>query len=381
MNTDRYDLYQWFHRHPELAYQEHDTTDKIIELLKEEKISIVNTTLKTGAVAVIEGAHPGPAVCLRADMDALPVEERTGLSFSSENKGRMHACGHDYHITAALYTASLLQQNRENLCGRVFFVFQPAEEAPGGAAEVLREVPELSEAEAFFAVHTTPGVDVGTVGITEGGVMASVDRFQVTLEGAGTHAAAPHLGNNPIPVMAEMLREIQFMAGRKVNPLHPYVISVTHAEAGNSWNIIPEKAYFEGTVRCFDENDRKGIRENIVRIVRHISDGAEMRAETEWYEGPGSVINDPELCRIAEKAAEKLELHPVGLEPAMLSDDFSFFLRQENRSVKGIYLRVGTGGTYPLHHPCFTVQKEALDKIPEFLAELLQRYLAGQALN
>jgi len=378
MNPDRSSLYRWFHGHPELANQEFDTTEKIKEVLHSENIEILETTLKTGAVAVIKGKMPGPAICLRADIDALPIEERTGFPFASENAGKMHACGHDYHITTILYAASLLQQNRDRLHGKVYVVFQPAEEAPGGASIILKEVPEIAEAEAFFGIHTTPGVEVGIVGITEGGVMASVDRFQVTLTGAGTHAAAPHLGNNPIPVMAEMMREIQLMAGRKVNPLHPYVISVTHAEAGNSWNIIPEKAYFEGTVRGFDEADRKGIRENIGRIVKKLSEGEEMESVMEWYEGPGSILNDPELCRIAEKSAERQGLVPNALEPAMLSDDFSLYLRQKDHQVKGIYLRIGTGGKYPLHHPSFIVQEEALERIPEFITEMIQRYLADQ---
>lgn len=366
-------LFYWFHKHPELSFEETMTTRKITDELRLLDVEMVSTNLKTGVIAVIRGHKPGKKICFRADIDALPVEEKNEVDFASQELGKMHACGHDFHITCALATIDLLQQNKEKWMGEVYVIFQPAEEVAGGAKEVLQSIGEdiFQDIFAYIGIHATPELKSGQLGITAGNVMAAVDRFQVELSGSMTHAAQPYLGNNPIPVLADIVRTIQFQADKYINPLHPHVVTVTHVEAGNTWNVIPERALFEGTIRCFEEEDRKSIRQNIFKIVEKYAEAAEMKAEIEWHEGPGSIQNDAELCELAWIVAQNQKMEPVKFEPAMISDDFSVYLRQEKRSSKGIYLRVGTGIGYPLHHPSFRIDVNVISSISKYLSEFI----------
>ena len=256
--------YQWFHRHPELGYEETETTAYIKASLHEAGIETLSLPpeRKTGVIAVIRGkAVSGTSgservVALRTDIDGLPVEEMTDVSYKSLYPGRMHACGHDFHMASVLQAARLLQQTKEEWSGTVKVIFQPAEELPGGAKEMV-ETGLLEDVDAYVGLHTTPGRSSGAIGIRTGGLMAAVDRFEVTVSGKGCHGAAPHEGIDVIPVICQIVTALQTIVSRQVDPFSPAVLSVTAISAGNTWNVIPSEGSFCGTVRSFSPQVRR----------------------------------------------------------------------------------------------------------------------------
>ena len=257
---DAQGLFRWLHQHPELGHAEKDTTARLKEILQQAGLTFLPWQLPTGTAVVIEGGLPGKTVLLRADIDALPITEKTDLVYKSQNPGCMHACGHDFHTTAVLGAALLLQAQRSRLHGRVLVVFQPAEETSGGAAEVLQSGMAAGVSE-FWGLHVTNALPVGTIGLSAGSVMASVDSFKVTVKGTGTHGATPEKGNNPLPILAALVQELPLVAQRKADPLHAKVLSITHVEGGNTWNVIPETAFLEGTLRCQNPEDRTVVKQ------------------------------------------------------------------------------------------------------------------------
>lgn len=378
MERDWKELFCWFHRHPEIGFQEHETTAKIREILKEEGLTLHPSELETGVIAVVEGKKSGKAngktICFRADIDALPIEEKTELPYVSERPGFMHACGHDFHTTVALKVASLLNQRKENLAGKIYFVFQPAEEVASGA-EYVRKNGNLPEYSEVFGFHVEPSLRPGQVSIQPGSVMAAVDGFRIDIRGKGTHGATPQLGVNPITTAVSVVEKLGRVIPECLSPLHAGVVSVTHLEGGATWNVIPETAFLEGTVRTMDGKDRSQIKEEIYRIAECMNQGGRVQTKVSWQEGPPAVINDEELCESAKDLAQKYGLQNVILDPAMTGDDFSKFV-PEGSNVKGLYIKVGTGPSENLHSDRFKVDVSALDQTAEFLAELLEKQVA-----
>ncbi|WP_432629815.1 amidohydrolase [Brotaphodocola sp.] len=378
MERDWKELFCWFHRHPETGFQEHETTAKIREILKEEGLTLHPAELETGVIAVVEGKKSGKTngktICFRADIDALPIEEKTVLPYVSEHPGFMHACGHDFHTTVALKVASLLNQRKENLTGKIYFVFQPAEEVASGA-EYVRKNGNLPEYSEVFGFHVEPTLRPGQVSIQPGSVMAAVDGFRIDIRGKGTHGATPQLGVNPITTAVSVVEKLGRIVPECLSPLHAGVVSVTHLEGGATWNVIPETAFLEGTVRTMDGKDRSRIKEEIYRIAEGMNQGGRVQTKVSWQEGPPAVINDEELCESAKDLAQKCGLQNVILDPAMTGDDFSKFV-PEGSDIKGLYIKVGTGPSENLHSDRFKVDVSALDQTVEFLAELLEKQVA-----
>ena len=375
MERDWKELFCWFHRHPEIGFQEHETTAKIREILKEEGLTLHPIELETGVIAVVEGKKPGNTngkiICLRADIDALPIEEKTDLPYASEYPGCMHACGHDFHTTVALKVASLLNQRKENLAGKIYFVFQPAEEVASGA-EYVRKNGNLPEYSEVFGFHVEPSLRPGQVSIQPGSVMAAVDGFRIDIRGKGTHGATPQLGVNPITTAVSVVEKLGRVVPECLSPLHAGVVSVTHLEGGATWNVIPETAFLEGPVRTMDGKDRSRIKAEIYRIAECMNQDGRVQTKVSWHEGPPAVINDEELCESAKDLAQKHGLQNVILDPAMTGDDFSKFV-SEGSNVKGLYIKVGTGPSENLHSDRFRVAVSALEQTAEFLAELLEK--------
>lgn len=367
-------VFQWFHANPELSLQENTTTEKIRQILGEEGVEIVPTDLSTGLIAVIRGKQAGKSVCLRADIDALPIQEQISLAYASKNCGIMHACGHDFHTTVALAAAAKLNQLKDRLKGTLYLAFEPGEEVFGGAEKVL-QTGVLHNVSAFYGFHADPALPVGEVGVKEGGVMAAVDRFRIDIRGVGTHAATPHLGNNPIPILTSLISALQSFASRELSPARPYVISFTHINGGNTWNIIPETAFCEGTVRTLRDEDRRFIRDSFYRIVRSFGEMTGADCALEWISGASAVINSGSLCEAAKIAAAETGVKPVDFIPEMISDDFSSFT-EKNPASQGLYLKIGTGIGFPLHHPKFEVDLKAIDCTVEFICALLQNALS-----
>ena len=371
--------YQWFHRHPELGHEETETTAYIKEALQEAGIEILPlpSENKTGVIAVIRGkgesvsSDRGPVVALRTDIDGLPVEEMTDVSYKSLYPGRMHACGHDFHMASVLQAARLLQQTKEEWSGTVKVIFQPAEELPGGAKEMVK-TGLLEDVDAYVGLHTTPGRPSGAIGIRAGGLMAAVDRFEVTVSGRGCHGAAPHEGIDVIPVICQIVTAPQTIVSRQVDPFSPAVLSVTAISAGNTWNVIPSEGSFCGTVRSFSPQVRAQIRERFYRLTEQIAGANGAKCRIDWYEGPPAVINDEGLCKIATQTAAESGYQVYEPEQTMVGEDFSFYQEKQ----KGIFLRVGTGYGKPLHHPEFLADSAALEPTAEYLAILVKKLLA-----
>lgn len=357
--------FEWFHCHPELSYEEYETTDKIREVLTEAGVEILACALETGLVAIVRGAKEGPVQALRCDIDALPIREETNLPYTSEYEGKMHACGHDFHITAGIGCAVLLNERKDELAGTVKIIFQPGEESSLGALKVL-ETDVMEDVERIWGLHADPTNEAGTLGIREGYVTAAVDRFVITVKGVGCHGAHPDDGVDPIPAAAGIIQALQTIVTRNVNAFHPALLSVTRLTAGNTWNVIPEEAVLEGTVRTMNPEDRKLFQKRMEEIAQGTAAAYGAVAEVEWIAGPPATYNDKKMAETCIWLAEKMGFAVVPEESSMGGDDFAFF--EEN--IPGCYIKVGTGKGQLIHQPGFCVDKRAILPAAEYLAEL-----------
>lgn len=362
----------WLHRHPELSQEEKSTTRYIRAALSEiEGVEPIESGLPTGALARISGGMPGAVIAVRADIDALPICEETGLDYASECPGVMHACGHDFHTAALLALARALAPERKNLPGAVLLIFQPAEENARGARQVIDTgCLEREGVDAIFALHVSARHPVGTVSIGPGPFNAAVDRFYYKITGAGGHASAPHEGLDPIPAAAHLVGRINEIASRRIDPTKPAVISVSQFHAGSAWNIMPESAELEGTARSFHPAVRQRIEDGLSREAQALrAEG--YRVEFRWQPGCPATNNNPALAeRVAEVARER-GYNVVPQPPRMGGEDFACF--QER--VPGAMFDLGVGSPHPLHHAGFIADPAALMPAAELMAEIVRRSL------
>lgn len=360
------EYFKWFHKNPELSYEEYATTEKIKEILDKEGVEILPCTLETGLVAIIRGAKKGPIQALRCDIDALPIREETGLSYASKYEGKMHACGHDFHIVVGIGCAVLLNEKKEQMEGTVKIIFQPAEETSLGALKIL-ETDVMDDVERIWGIHADPTNDVGTIGLREGAVTAAVDHFVVTVKGKGCHGAHPDDGQDPIPAAASMIQAFQTIVTRNINAFHPALVSVTRMQAGNTWNVIPETAQLEGTVRTMDREDRSLFEQRLKEIAGYTAMSYGLTAEVQWIAGPPATMNDAEMVNVSTEKAGKLGLRVVPEESSMGGDDFAFLEQQ----IPGCYLKVGTGRGQLIHQPGFSVDLNVIMPTVKYVTELL----------
>jgi len=353
------------HRFPELSNQEFATTAYLREQLAREDIAILDLQLATGLVAEITGGKPGPLVVLRADIDALPIEEQSGVAFSSQNPGVMHACGHDFHASAALGAAIFLQRQRAELAGRVRILFQPAEENGNGAPAVLASG-ALQNASVIFGLHNDPGLPVGVVGSKAGALTAGVDRFAIRIKGTGTHAARPHEGNDPIIIAGQLIASLQTLIARNLPSDQNAVVSITQVHSGTTWNVIPEEAWLEGTVRTFNAASRDLLEKRLRQLLDGLAISFNASVTLDWQAGPPSVYNDEHWAAFALEQASASGLEARTVEASPIGEDFAFYQQQ----VPGAFVMVGSGGPWPLHHPQFRVDDEALLPAALYLANL-----------
>lgn len=358
------DEFYWFHRHPELSYEEVETTKRLREDLAATGIEVLDLPLKTGLVAKV-GTGEAPFIALRCDIDGLPIQEESGLAYASEHAGRMHACGHDFHISAVLGSAYLLKAKERELRGTVYLLFQPAEEAPGGARKVM-ETGVLKDVQAIFGLHTSPLYDVGTLGIRSGAVTASVDTFTVTFHGKGTHAAHPERGIDPIVMAASFVTAAQSIVSRNIDPAHPGLVSITHIESGNTWNVIPESSWLEGTVRCLTAEDRKLIKKRIYELAEGQAASFGGHAELTWYAGPPATDNTSDWTDFAIEVAKEAGLDVVPAPVNLAGEDFAYYQEE----IPGVFVLVGTGKSPANHNPKFHVDPAALGPAARYMARL-----------
>ncbi|MCI4114807.1 amidohydrolase [Dickeya dianthicola] len=358
------------HQHPELSNQEFETTRKIRAVLEKEGIRILDLPLKTGLVAEVGGLQDGPLVVVRSDIDALPIEEESGVAFSSKNAGVMHACGHDFHSSAALGAAILLKRIEPELKGTVRILFQAAEETGLGAPEVIA-VGALDGATAIFGIHNDPTLPVGVIGGKDGALTAGVDRFEIKIAAKGCHAAKPHEGNDPIIILGQLISAVQTIISRTVASDNNAVVSITQVHSGSTWNVIPDTAYVEGTVRTFSQAVRDLIEQRFRQIVAGIASTFGAEIEFIWHAGPPSVVNTPRWVDFALQVADDEGFEARRVEASPIGEDFAFY----QQKLPGTFMMVGSGGPYALHHPKFRVDDSALFPTAHYLYQLAKQSL------
>jgi amidohydrolase len=329
------DLRRRLHRHPEIGLQLPRTQAAVLDAFAELPLEVTTGTTTSSVVGVLRGARPGPTYLLRGDMDALPVQEDTGLPFASEVPGVMHACGHDTHVAMLVGAARLLAERRDELAGQVVFMVQPGEEGFHGARYMLEEglldvVPEAPVSGAF-ALHISSTLPSGTVNVRPGPMMAAADQWRMTVRGKGGHASEPHAAADPIPAAAEIVLALQSMVTRRIDVFDPAVVTVAHIEAGSTNNVIPDTAFLEGTIRTLSAGRRADTVASVQRVARHVAAAHEIPLEWEHVEGYPVTVNDPGVAaQVLRTAAALLGPQASVLAPAPLmgAEDFSYVLEK-----------------------------------------------------
>lgn len=354
------------HRHPELSFREYKTMEFVAGHLEKDGIPFRKNISGTGIIALIRGNNPDKkCIALRADMDALPIEEANDTEYRSQNKGVMHACGHDVHTTCLLGAAYILQEIKDQLEGSVKLIFQPGEEqSPGGAGLMIRAgVLEAPRPEQIFALHVDPSLPSGTAGFKSGPYMASSDEIHIKVTGKGGHAALPHLTADPIAISALLITSLQQVISRCSNPLLPSVLSFGKIAGGSATNVIPGEVEILGTFRTFDEAWRKEAKIRIQKIVTHTAEAFGAGIALNMPPGYPALHNDPETTGWAKAFAEdylgKDQVRNLALR--MTSEDFAFY----SQRVKACFFRLGTNKndqefTAPVHHARFDIDESAL---------------------
>jgi hippurate hydrolase len=372
------DMAKWrrhLHQNPELGRDCYKKAKYILERLEEFGITEIHTGYaSTGIVAIIEGKASGRTIGLRADMDALPIKENTGMSYSSKNEGVMHACGHDGHTTMLLGAARYLSETR-NFSGRVALIFQPDEEATGGAEAMVEEgILEEFNIEEVYALHNTPSHDVGVMYTRPGPIMAGADSFTVEIQGKGGHAAYPHEVKDPIVAAISIAQSFQTIVSRNNIPSDDLVISITQVHSGTTDNVVPEIAYLNGTVRTFDLSVQEMVIKRMEKIISGLAMSFEVNAKLNYQKGYPPTINHEESTNFAIGVAEDVcgsdkVLSSVAKE--MGAEDFSYMLQKR----PGAYLFMGIGDGAGLHNPNYDFNDAAAPVGASFFARLIEKAL------
>lgn len=360
----QHEVTEWrrhIHENPGLLYEVEDTAAFVEEKLKAFGVDEVVTGLgRTGVVGVIRGKGPSERVIgLRADMDALPLEEITGKPWASKAPGKMHACGHDGHTAMLLGAAKHLAETR-NFNGAVAVIFQPAEEGGRGALAMVEDgMMERFGIEEVYGMHNMPGMPLGTFAIRKGGIMAAPDKFSIKITGRGGHAAEPHRTADPIVIGSQIVGGLQMIAARNANPLRSVVVSVTQFHAGTTHNIIPEEAFLTGTVRSLDEGVRDLAEHRIRQIAEGIAAAHDAKVEVDYERAcPVTVNHADETLHAARAAIDIVGEKNVNtdVDASMAGEDFAFMLQAR----PGAYIMIGNGETAALHNPAYDFNDEAI---------------------
>ena len=358
------------HREPELGFDTKKTAEKVLVALEGLPLEIEVGVAENGIVATLRGGNDGPAVGMRADMDALPITEETGLPFASEVEGKMHACGHDGHTSMLVGAAHALCGMRDELNGTVRFIFQPAEEG-GGGGRVMVEEGVAEGLDSIFALHLWPGLPFGTVATKAGPIMAAADAFEMEIEGTGGHGAMPHLSADAVVIAAHVVTVLQTVVSREVDPVEPAVLTVGEIGAGTAFNIIPEKARLGGTVRTLNEDLRRGMPGRIEAIAQGVARGMRGDATLDYRFSYPVTRNDAGAAARALETATALFDEESVLElpnPSMGAEDFAYFLER----VPGAFVWLGVGeDASGLHTPQFAFDEKILARGSALLTALV----------
>lgn len=370
------------HRHPELAFEEVRTSGIVAEKLKSFGLEVRRGVGQTGVIGLLRRGGEGPAVALRGDMDALPIQEETGAPYASTRPGVMHACGHDAHTTLVLGAARFLAENPaflDGLPGQVKFIFQPAEEGRAGAAAMIRDgVLSDPPVEAIFGAHMLPALPVGQAGFTPGAALAAFDRIEIKVVGKGGHAARPNAAVDPVVAAAHVVAALQTVVSRNVDPLESAVVTIGSVVAGSAFNVIPETALLVGTLRTLSSKVRLLARHRVRELAEGVASAFGAKAKVAIEEGYPVMFNDPGLTAFASEAVEARwgREAAVPLAPVMASEDFAYYLER----VPGTFFRLGCGDagrgiTAGLHSPRFDIDEDVLPFGAAVFAQIVREYL------
>ena len=362
------------HENPELGFEEVATAQYIADYLAGLGLEVTSQVAKTGVVALLRGARPGKTVAIRADMDALPIQELNEVPYKSKHPGKMHACGHDAHVAAAIGAARILWELRDQINGNVKFIFQPAEEAPGGAEPMIAAgVLENPAVDAIIGGHVWGSLESGIIEVMSGPTMASSDIIRLKIIGKGGHAAQPHTTIDPIVIASEIVGALQKLVSRQTDPFESVVISICSFHAGDVFNVIPHSAYLEGAVRTLNNELRQELPHKIEKIIRGITEPYGATYELDYYLGYPVTVNDPGVTETVRKAAVSVlgaDKVRVAARASMGGEDYAYFLNK----VPGTYIRIGTrnpekGICQEMHHPRFDIDEAVLELTPVVYAQ------------
>ena len=366
-----------FHRHPEVAFQETRTATAVREFLEILELP-VRSAAGTGLVAVLEGKPGGKTVALRADMDALPVQEEGEKEYISLNRGAAHACGHDGHMAMMMATAKVLTGRKRDFSGRVVFLFQPAEEKPPGGAKRMVEEGALSGVDAVFGLHLWQPFPTGKIGIVKGPMLAQADNFNLIVKGKGGHGAMPHTAVDPILAAAQIVVNSQTIVSRNVDPLKPCVVTFGTIHGGTTHNIIPAEVSLAGTVRTFDSTVQALAEKRLREIAEETAKALGASCRVEYTMGYPAVVNDAAMVDFVTAVAKRVLgnncLQPF--DPVMGGEDFAYYLQKVPGAF--IFLGAGDGREFPHHHPAFDIDEKALSMGALLLTSLALEYLGIQ---
>ncbi len=351
------------HRHPELGFEEHRTAALVAERLRALGLEVHTGIGQTGVVGVLRGAKPGKTIMLRADMDALPIEEENATDYVSTARGRMHACGHDGHVAILLGAAKIVTGRRDEVAGTVCFLFQPAEEGKGGAKAMIDDgVIERFAIERAYGLHLAAAHPVGTIGVREGAFYASSDSIEITIEGRGGHGAAPHLSIDPVYVAAQFVVALQQIVSRNIDPIEPAVVTIGAINGGTTHNVIPSRVRLLGTVRAFDAGVRAAMSERIERVLRGICESSGATYDFTYLWRYPVTSNDAAQTRYLRALAESTvgAEHVADVPKLMGAEDFSFFAERIPTCFFALGSRGGPDSAFPHHHARFDIDESAL---------------------
>lgn len=357
------EIRHYLHQHPEISENEFETTAFIKKHLKDLGIEPLAYPLKTGVIAEIGSGQP--IIALRADIDALPIIEKTGLAYASKN-GAMHACGHDFHQTSLLGAAQILKERKAEIKGTVRLIFQPAEENFQGAYQVI-EAGGIEGVSAIIGYHNNPHLKAGQIGLRSGAIMAGVEQFEVTVAGISAHAARPDLGVDTVLAITTMIHNLQQIVSRTVSPFDSAVLSVTHIDVGTTWNVLPAKGFFEGTIRTFDPKIRLAVINKFTKIVETTAEQFGAQVSIQWGNSPKVTYNDATLTPLIFENS-KTFAQVIETLPSTGGEDFAAY----QEKIPGVFAFVGSNdadNAPDWHHDDFIVKDEALPTAVNYFVE------------
>jgi amidohydrolase len=369
-----------FHQYPELSFQEVETPRMIAEILEGFGIEVRRNVGGRGVVGKIYGAKPGKTIALRADFDALPIQDEKDVPYKSKVPGVMHACGHDGHTATLLAVAKVLQDNRDSIAGNIVLLHQHAEEMSPGGAKAMIEDDCLKDVDVVYGAHLSSLSELGKYHYRPGYSQAAADAFEITIKGKGGHGSAPHETVDAIAIGTALVTQLQYIASRRVDPLNPVVLSVGSFHAGNAKNVIADNAVMKGTVRTLDEDLRLFMEEEIKLMANEICESMQATCEINYIKGYPAVYNHEEEVKVFEKVIEDtLDKNMlVRSAPIMGAEDFSYYLLEKPGMFFHTGAKVEQGKAYPHHHPMFDFDERAMIHAGKAFLSIVDNYVSSQ---